>query len=554
MSPGLRSFTMILLLAIGALVMSGLQASGATPEDTKKYLDATKALRDGDFQTAKSLLEDLMKTSQDTDLLLKADDKLTEALNGLKNASLPRVPGVYALKKSGTLVALNKEPTGQAQLMKEGASTLIDAVHAPFVRFLINQSGIPVASNELTGFILYNPDLTDTKSIACVYLELIKAGTRRWVGLPEAAQNTDVWVEYPEWTDVARNGAKMSSDMLIKTKLADGMYQISFPAGFAPPEARNLAIVDGTGYAYPLILQPSSVDMVYAQYVNEGIATDEAVKAIKDALASTPDDPLLSDAMTVTWLRRSEYEDAIASAKRTVELAEKANHPQLDLYKNRLGNAEAGKITVDVRSGPMRDPARHSEALQLLGTALQRDPKCSDAMSAMAEIYQQEKDLSKAAEYSEKAFREAQAASDPKAQQYERQFRSIKLAQLRGELEASCQGDQSDVTACIDKAKEALRYDDDSPDVNIILARLYDKTGKPADAAKKAEKAAKAAEKQKLQTAPSYYQFTASMCAKNGKPKDAVKNAQKAIDAAGRLGVDATPFKTDLALYQSQSK
>lgn len=548
-----KSFHVTGIVTIIALIFmsfTSLEAYAAS-SDTQKYLEASKAARDGDYTTAKTLLEEILKTSDDSDLLLKVDEKLTEVLDKLKESLLPKVPGVYAQKSNGSLVKLNKEPVAIAGLMKNGATTLADALGAPRVRFILSLSTIEFSADDVTSFIVYNPNIASAAECNCEYLKTIKPNERKWVDAPEASQGKTKYVLYAEWSDVLADKSEFTNDAIIKEKIGEGMYKLAFPQKYIPQSARQLAITDGSDYAYPLILNPSTATMIYDRYISKGDASDEALKAIQTAVSEKSSEPLLTDALSLTYIRRGQYDLAVQTAEKTVKLAEKTNHAELDNFKKRLGQAEAGKMLADVTLNYMNDESKYAEGLKIIERAEQKDPESAEVPYVASQLHRKWNKYSLASESALKAWNMAKANRLQVTEEYESHFHQLKCDQLIDEVTAEClDGGAGNADQCIEKMQEALKHVKNYYKANYTLAHVYEYSGKIKDAVNAAKKAAKDSEKHEPEMTAAYYHYLASLYAKNSDIKNAVKSEQKAIEQAGKNNTDTSEYQVKLEEYE----
>ncbi len=542
-----RFLSLVLLLLIASFARPVFISGGAyaaTPEETQKYLEASKALREENCQKAKALLDELLKSCSDADLAIKADEKLSEAIDCMKKGLLPKTPGVYGVTKTGTLTPLNKEPIGQAQLMKAGSTSLIDALNAPRVNFVLSLGTVMMPADMMDGIIVYNPNLTSVAGVECDYLEPIAAGTRQWIDLPDAAQGRTVHVMYSEWSDQGVGGSKFGSDMIVKTKLGEGMYKLAFPADYVPTGPRNLAVSDGSGYGYPFVMQPSVVQMLNDQYVSKGVSTDEALQAIEAAMSQKPDNADLADMLTLTLMRRGEFSKALPAAHKTVEIAQAKGHSRTAEFVSRVGQVEAAQIVDDVKHNYFDDAAKDSVALAMLQDAASKDPKNAEGYYLSSRIYAREKDFTRAASRAESAFK--------LNGQYKDHYNQMKAENLLAEVERDCPNGSGDVQTCIEKAKAADQCVEDNAAAKHALGHLYAAAGKSKDAMKWAERAAKLAKKQKVQLTGTYYHELAVICSNSNEIKDAIDAEKQAIEFAEANGLPADEWKAQLAVYEAQ--
>ncbi|MFQ5751007.1 MAG: hypothetical protein ACE5HI_03345 [bacterium] len=237
---------------------SSLSYSQDNEADARKlYLEASRLIREENYQEAKILLEKILSDYLDTEIALKADERLNEILDEIEKASLPQTPGIYINKRSGELLKLQGEPILSAGLGKK-AKTLMDMMDAASNRaeFILFTTYVHVASNEIESFIIFNPNQTNIANVNWVYTEYVDDRQVTWMDVPKEAQGRDKYVLYPRWTSHSTNGDVIKSVNLLKSKLEDGMYEIKFPKELHPKNNLAYAILDGSRYAFPFVLTP----------------------------------------------------------------------------------------------------------------------------------------------------------------------------------------------------------------------------------------------------------------------------------------------------------
>jgi tetratricopeptide (TPR) repeat protein len=342
------------IIIFGAVLLFQLNSGiCATPEETKMYLEATEALREGNYQHAKVLLERLLETCTDSDLLIKADEKLTDALEGIQKSSYPEIPGIYVQKHDLSLAKLEKESIMRCtRAFRKTNGSLLDiqeqeAIGGGGIRFILNVDAPEFAADQISKFIIYNPQINTVSKCRCELIEECttpEGGSWVWIDLPENAKGKTKYILYEKWSIDCKDGSKFHGDEFVKKTISEGMYEIIFPQRIGKSTlSRFLAITDGGGYAYPLVLHTSSFGMLYDRYLSKGQFTEEAVREMETAIEQDPDEPLLAWILAITYLKRKEYDLAIQLATKAVELGTATNHEYLGEFQKVLDNAKIMK-------------------------------------------------------------------------------------------------------------------------------------------------------------------------------------------------------------------
>jgi hypothetical protein len=251
-----KTFVFILLIS-SILSYSSVSAQDKNADAQKLYLQANSLIQQENYKAAKTLLEKLILDYSDFDIAKDADKKLSEILPKLPIAGLPKVPGVYAKLKSSELVKLETEPIITGNMINSGAYNHNDLVNPPEVQYVLFTAYKELTTDELESFIIFSPKQSSMLNVNMYYANPIKKGARRWIKEAEGSKGKTKFVLKSFWSDNTTNGKTLESDEIIKSKLAENIYELKFPEELTPTYSL-FAINDGLGNAYPFLLKQSN--------------------------------------------------------------------------------------------------------------------------------------------------------------------------------------------------------------------------------------------------------------------------------------------------------
>ena len=242
----------LIFLLITIFVFSAISPVIAqTPEDEKiaksLYLKASKAIRAENYQEAVKLLTQILDEYSDSEVALRADEKLSEIADEAKIAGLPKTPGFYLVESSGGIVELPQKP------LKQGSPYAMSITWATFSEDAITR----IYADELSKFIVYRPkgNLQDVS-----WNGLGSLGTTNAEGVVVPSGNWRLW---EEWEVPSVVGKPFGSSQVVFEEIKPGMWEVGFPTVFSPSSPYVYGLTDGSGKVGLLVVEAKMVHAFY---------------------------------------------------------------------------------------------------------------------------------------------------------------------------------------------------------------------------------------------------------------------------------------------------
>lgn len=500
----MRNIFLILLVSLLLPIPSFAQERDG--EARELYLKASSMIRDEQYKDAKVLLEQILSEYGDTEIALKADEKLNEILGKIEAASLPTIPGCYIKKLSGDLVKLEKEPLINAGYSGKEIATIKDYLVAQGnpVRLILFLNSPTVTADEVESFIIFNPNQANISDVGWNY---VSKNDGYLVDLPESAKGKSAYyILYPTWSDNSTDGTTVKSDEVIKQKIAEGMYEIKFPKSYFPQRNTLFALIDGSGYAFPFLLAPTRVMILKATYLDTWNLTDNGITDVSNAIKEIPNNSELYYILSILHYRRGEFDDAIIATQKGSKIA----NSEISNYLNSISEyAQIAKEFTLIENSVRNGDEEQGGLTSRLQEILMKNQKLHQAHFLLANIYFDLKEFELASEQGNKAIYSIDQLKDEKGVYalLEKYSKDSKKKYEKFTQNADCEGllsvirinyidGASDANEGLKMCDKAKKLNDDNPYVYDVKAQIYNKIGKSKDAKKQAKKALKVAQKQ----------------------------------------------------------
>lgn len=308
----------LVLLLITILVFSAISpVFGQTPEDEKiaksLYLKASKAIRAENYQEAVSLLTEILDEYSDSEVALKADEKLTEIADKAKIANLPKTPGSYWVETDGKILEM------ATKALQKDAPYEYGTVWATFSLDQIPQ----IFADELSKFIVYRPkgDLQDV-----YWTRFYSISTLDAKGKYVPSGNFGM---LKEWEVPSVDGGPFGSSQVVFDEIKPGMWEVGFPSVFSPAYPVICGLIDGTNQVRLVIVSSKMVHSFYTflEIWDKPKLDYASSKYISKQMAKHPNNPdlVFFDAILKYKMAYKEDRDqteALAAARKAIELSQ----------------------------------------------------------------------------------------------------------------------------------------------------------------------------------------------------------------------------------------
>lgn len=475
-------------------------------EAQKLYLQASRLQREGQYSEAKILYDKILNDYVTSSIALQADEKLSEVIKLLEEASLPSVPGVYISTVNGELIKVaSKEPIyktkGLDKSWKElGGKNFMDYMNAknnaPYYNYVLWLGKHPeVPYDEISSIIVFDPDITKLSSINLCYAVLC-AGQYdlAWTSSePENTKGKPRHLVYPEWTLIGKSG-EIKSANLIKVRLKEGMYEIKYPSQIDIGSPERFVVAVGET-AYPFTIQSTFADMIRARYISNPSKAHIGVSQIEEKLQEEPDDITLNSVFVELLLVSNQPDRAYEAAQKLNKLVSTADSDSQNRAAALFKRVDLNKTLKDLREIYTDEDSDVTSGLALVDHVLELKPGHHEGLFAKAHLLQRNGDLDNAAQTAELAVNAAKKIKSRDKKSYEKyRDRVLCEAMIAKAIKEHLDPGQ-DLKSGIDMAKKACKKDKNSYYAKSVLAKLYFTSGKYKDARKQSKKAMEMAEK-----------------------------------------------------------
>jgi hypothetical protein len=505
-----------LLIAVIILMSSLFSSVRADEADARKmFLDASALVRDGKYQDAKQLLDQILKDYPTSEVAIKADEKLTEVLAKIEESKLPQIPGVYIRNTSGELIKLAMtENIGKAQGLDKSwkdlsGKNLMDYMmakeKAPYYSYILWLAKYPeIPADEIESFIAYLPDVKELSNFQLCFVQPATGDNDlAWTAEePDYSKGKAKYLIYSDWNLTVKQES-INSANLIKKTLKDGIYQISSPKilNFGAP-ANFCLTVQGT-QAFPFIIQPTLADVVMANYYVKGAKADEGIGLLDKKLQQQKEDPKLNLVKAELLFLNDKLTEASEISNRMLAGTDKSYQNDFTDLSNRI---KYKTIMADVNTNYMGSGANYEEGLTKVQSAIDLRPDSHEAIFLKAKLQAMSGKMKESIASSDQAFQIAKRTQKSEKKTYE-SFRDSLMSEDFQSQALSILNSGQNLDIGIKAAKDAIDKDENSYKAIKILAQLYSKAGKVKDAKKNAEKALKKAREKNAPDLADYEQL-----------------------------------------------
>jgi tetratricopeptide (TPR) repeat protein len=308
---------LVLLLVTLTMFLVVCPVFGQTPEDEQiakaLYLKASKAIRAEEYQEAVKLLTQILDEYPDSEVALRADEKLSDIIDKAKLSNLPKTPGFYLVEVGGKISGMAKRE------ISEGAPYSYDAEWATFSKELIPE----IFADELEKFIVYSPKST-LQDVYWTYLSPYMMLVEK--GKYEPTGDFDIM---KEWDVPSVVGESFGSSKVVFEEIKPGMWEVGFPTVFSPKEPVLSGLVDGGSKVGLIVVLPKMVHFFYRYlelWESEKIKYASSIYVSRQ-LKKYPENPdlLFFDAILkykVAYKQDEPQTEALAITRRAIELSQ----------------------------------------------------------------------------------------------------------------------------------------------------------------------------------------------------------------------------------------
>lgn len=289
---------------------------GQTPEDEKiakaLYLKASKEIRAKNYQEAVKLLTQILDEYSDSEVALRADEKLSEISDKAKIAGLPKTPGFYLVETSGEIIELPQRP------LKQGNPYGYKTIWATF-----SDEEIPtIFADELTKFIVYRPKGTLQE------VSWNGFGSLDYVNAAGETVQSGNWRKWEKWEVPSVVGRPFGSSQVVFEEIKPGMWEVGFPTVFSPAAPYVYGLTDGSGSVGLIAVEAKMVHAFYPvlEFWNKASIESISNNLLKKQLNKHPDNPDLHffDAVLsykMAYKKNNPQTEALAKARQAIELS-----------------------------------------------------------------------------------------------------------------------------------------------------------------------------------------------------------------------------------------